>query len=87
TIKPVAFFFISFVLPVVLVIIIVIIALIILLLLLLSLSLLLIKDIGIQYRADQLMLVYCASNRRKMVGGVITTTSRRVHRGLRLSTN
>jgi hypothetical protein len=42
---------------------------ILLLRLLLSLSLLLIKDIGIQYKADQLKLVYCASIRRKMFGG------------------
>ena len=54
-------------------------------LLLLSLSFLLIKNIGIQYRGHQLILVCCAFNGKKIDGEIIARTNRRKHRGLRLN--
>jgi hypothetical protein len=62
-------------LTVLLIVVVVLVVLVVLLLPLLPV--LLIKGIGIQCRASQLMFVYCASTGVKMIRGLTARTSRR----------
>jgi hypothetical protein len=64
------------------VVVVILILLLLLLLLLLPLSVLLINDIGIRCRANQLMFVSCTSICRKIIWGLTARTSRMGHCGL-----